>query len=135
LPDIKAIPNPLEGYDKDSTVIIKPTCESNDSSQQKLHKFIDQYKSWFCPKAKIFSDEQALKLDLSKYDIIVFGGPQGNLFLKKFIDGIPLIIDKDKVIANRVFKGDDYQLMTGWINPFKKKKDDDIYRPRCRKGD
>jgi hypothetical protein len=38
-----------------------------------------------------------------------------------------LIIDKDKVIANRVFKGDDYQLMTGWINPFNKKRKMTIY--------
>ncbi|MFH0889677.1 MAG: hypothetical protein V1836_00855, partial [Candidatus Aenigmatarchaeota archaeon] len=37
------------------------------------------------------------------------------------------MICKEKVIANRAYQGDDYQLITGWINPLNKDRKMTIY--------
>ena len=126
-PDVPAIPNPMDGYDQAATLIIKPTAEKDTSQQQKLNDFIDKYKSWYYSEARIVTDKQALELDLGKYDIIVFGTPGGNLVLDKYMDQIPIVIAKDKVIADRTYEGDDYQLITGWVNPLNKNRKMTIY--------
>jgi len=133
-PDVEIIPNPLDGYDRNSTIIIKPTCEKDISQQQKLYDFIEKYKSRFYSNSQIVTDKEALKLDLSKHDIIVFGTPKGNLFLDKYLDQIPLVMSRDKVITNRVYKGDDYQLITGWINPLNKNRKMTIYTAQNVEG-
>lgn len=126
-PDVGTIPKPLDGYDHATTVIIKPTAEKDESGQQKLYDFIDKYKSNFYPESRIVTDKEAMELDLSKYDLIVFGTPEGNLVLDKYLDQIPIVIGRDKVIANRTYKGDDYQLITGWVNPLNKNRKMTIY--------
>jgi len=126
-PDVQIIPNPLDGYDHATTLIIRPTREKDMSVQQKLYDFIDQYKSSFYPESRIVTDKEALELDLSKYDLIVFGTPEGNLVLDKYLDQIPLVIGRNQVTANRTYEGNDYQLITGWINPLNKNRKMTIY--------
>lgn len=126
-PDVQIIPNPVDGYDHATTLIIKPTSEKDMSLQQKLYDFIDEYKSRFYPESQIVTDKEALELDLSKYDMIVFGTPEGNLVLDKYLDQIPLVISRNRVTANRTYEGDDYQLITGWINPLNKNRKMTIY--------
>jgi len=49
------------------------------------------------------------------------------LVLDKYLDQIPLAINRNRVTANRTYEGDDYQLITGWINPLNKNRKMTIY--------
>lgn len=61
-------------------------------------------------------------MDLSNYNLSVWGTPEGNLFLKKHMVQIPILIQKDKVIAENVYNGNGYGILIGWVNPFNKQK-------------
>ena len=126
-PDVKSICHPMNGFDKDHTVLIEPTHEKDKSQQDKLHSAIGQYRSWFYPNAQILTDMEVLKADLTECDIIVFGTPGGNLFLQKYINELPMAIGKTQLVADKIYPGGQYQLVTGWVNPVNPQRKMTIY--------
>lgn len=49
--------------------------------------------------------------------MVAYGTPSGNLLLKKYIDLLPVKIEKDKIIADTVYPGNGLRYITAWPNP------------------
>ena len=81
----------------------------------------------FSKEIKIITDNEALIMDLSNSDIVIFGTINGNLFLKKHINIIPIKITDSYIISNKTVNGTDLQLVTSWVNPYNNKKAMVIY--------
>ncbi len=125
--NIEKVPKPYE-YAKDSTTyFIMGTHEKNKEQEKQMQDFVVRYRNMISKKINIITDNEALKADLSHNDIVVFGTPSGNSFLKKYIDQIPVKITEDYILTNKIIKGDNLQLVTSWVNPFNSKKVMTIY--------
>ncbi len=125
-PNISNMPE-FGNVDTEKLLIITPTEESDSTNQQQLLSFINDYKRRYFPISKIISDKEALKIDLANYDIIIFGTPNGNLFLKKYIEQIPVFIGSNKIVADKEYIGDNYQMLISWVNPQNEKRHMSIY--------
>lgn len=128
-PDIKDIPAIGDIYDKDSILFIVSSNESDRQADARLKKYIADTKERIksLRSARIVADTAALKMDLSKYNLSVWGTPEGNLFLKKHMGQVPILVLEDKVIAENVYNGNGYGVLIGWVNPFNRQKMMAIY--------
>ena len=113
--------------DSINIVIIIPTHEVDTIAQKSLIDNIKNNKNFLWPDAKIITDNEALHSDLAKVDIVAYGTPWGNLFINKYIQQIPLLITKEKVVAGEEFIGTDYELILNWKNPQNYEKSLTIY--------
>lgn len=121
-PDVETIPKPYNFARDSSTVFIIGTHETDSSAQEKMHQFVRNYRDMFSKEIRIISDDTALEQDLTNNDLVVFGTVEGNSFLKKYIDRLPVSISADKIVTNKVIPGKDLQLVTSWVSPFNKEK-------------
>ncbi len=80
-----------------------------------------------CFKVNVIPDTIAGNSNLSKSDFIVIGTSNGNTFLSKHFQKLPILITKDKIIAAKEYFGTILQLITSWINPFNDKRSMMIY--------
>ena len=126
-PNVDTIPKPMNGFDKKNVYIVKPTHEADVSQQEKLYLAIEQYKKWYYPNAQIITDIQAMTMDITKHDLIVFGTPSGNTFLEKYLPDMPFVINDTQLVADKVYSGIQYQLIAGWVNPLNVKRKMTIY--------
>jgi hypothetical protein len=125
-PNISNLPE-FGTVNAEKLLIITPTEESDSATQQQLLSFINDYKQQYFPISKSISDKEALKIDGSNYDIIIFGTPNGNLFLKKYIEQIPVFIDSHKIVADKEYLGDNLQMLLSWVNPQNENRHMSIY--------
>lgn len=125
--EIEKIPKPYEFAKDSTTYFIVGTHENNKEQELKMRKFVIKYRDMFSSTIKIITDEEALKVDLSNNDIVVFGTQNGNSFLKIHMNKIPIAITDSYILTNKVIKGTDLQLVTSWTNPFNENKAMVIY--------
>lgn len=125
--EIEKIPKPYEFAKDSTTYFIVSTHENNKEQEKQMRNFVTEYRNMFSFEIKIITDDEALKIDLSNSDIVIFGTTNGNLFLKKYIDNIPIKITDSYIISNKIIKGTELQLVTSWTNPFNDKKAMIIY--------
>lgn len=125
-PNISNMPE-FGNVDAEKLLIITPTEESDSTDQQQLLGFINDYKQQFFPDSKLISDKEALKMDFSNYDIIVLGTPNGNVFLKKYIEQIPVFIGTNNIVADKEYIGDKFQMLISWVNPQNENRHMSIY--------
>ncbi|NJK86790.1 MAG: hypothetical protein HC906_13260 [Bacteroidales bacterium] len=81
----------------------------------------------------IYTDVEALDKDLSDFNICVFGTVKGNLWLSDFINktkDFPIEINKDFIVADKKYIGDDHFLYSVWYNPFNPKHSLYLYIPQ-----
>lgn len=118
-PEISDIPDFNEAFEggEERMVIILPTAEEDAESAEKLTEFIRNFHKNYVSGAELLTDTEALSLDLSDKNIVTFGTPWGNLYLKKYIHLLPVAIERDRVVVSTEYEGEDYQLLTGWVNP------------------
>lgn len=113
-------------YPNTNFVIILPTNELDQSLQNKMNDF---YKSEFIDKLIIIppdslitvTDKEALLKDLSNTNIYAFGTKDGNLWTKQFLEKnetFPFKIERDSVVAEKVYRGDDHIVQAVWFNPY-----------------
>lgn len=128
-PNTREMPTIGDIYNKDSILFIVSSSERDKKADIKLKKYIADTKERIksLRSARIVVDTIALKMDLSKYNLSVWGTPEGNLFLKKHMDQVPILIREDEVIAENVYNGDGYGVLIGWVNPFNKQNMMAIY--------
>jgi len=125
--NIKKIPKPYE-FAKDSTTYFIVSTQENSKEQEKQMKdFVYKYRDMFSKEINIITDVDALNMDFSNNDIVIFGTTKGNLFLKKYIDKLPVKITDNHIISNKIVKGTNLQLVASWISPFNDKKTMVIY--------
>ncbi len=126
-PDSENIPKPWEFSRDSSTVFIVSSHEKDLTGQKKMIDFVKTYRDMFSQEIQIITDEEALKADLFSKDLVVFGTKEGNSFLKKYFGKLPISIDKDRIVTNKVIPGKHLQLVTSWVSPINSEKSFIIY--------
>ncbi|MFC1736453.1 DUF6768 family protein [Candidatus Hydrogenedentota bacterium] len=108
-------------------VYIVPTQESDKKTQKKLHKYVESIRDMFSDGAPVVTDEEALSMDLSSKAIRVYGTPEGNLWLKKYWDELPIKLDKKSITGERKHPGGSLRCIASWPNPQNPKMEVAIY--------
>ncbi|WP_288879078.1 DUF4932 domain-containing protein [Pedobacter panaciterrae] len=118
-PDLAAIPQIGDIYDKKNILFIYSTAETDQVADRKLKDFMNGFKNRIgsLKEAKMVADTAALKMDLTGYNLSVWGSVKGNKFLEKYMPQIPLHVGDEKVIAENIYAGKGYGILIGWVNP------------------
>ncbi|PIQ20234.1 MAG: DUF4932 domain-containing protein [Cytophagales bacterium CG18_big_fil_WC_8_21_14_2_50_42_9] len=128
-PDVNTMPVSGAIYDKENILFILSSNEPDKAADLRLKNFINDFKKNIptLAKATVVADTTALKMDVSGYNLFVWGTPTGNQFLQKHLSELPLIIKPDAIIAENEFKGTGYAILTAWVNPHNKNNIMTIY--------
>jgi len=118
-PDLATIPQIGDIYDKKNILFIYSTGETDQAADRELKDFMNKFKNQVgaLKEAKMVADTTALNMDLSSYNLSVWGTPKGNKFLEKYMEQIPLRIADDRVIGEHIYAGQGYGILIGWVNP------------------
>jgi hypothetical protein len=103
--------------DRAFAILVVPTNEKDKRVQEKIHSFVGNMQKRFYKGRPILTDKEALQKDLSKNTVVAYGTPKGNLFIAKYIAGIPVRIESDRIVADKVYEGTDLRFITAWPNP------------------
>lgn len=103
--------------DPASYVIVVPGGEKDADAQKKIVKCAEAVKKTFMKKAKILKDADALKLDASKYSFVAYGTPDGNSFIKKHMEVIPVKFGSNEIELKEKHSGKNLRFITCWPNP------------------
>lgn len=96
-------------------LIVIPTDE--ESNNKEIEEYANSCNNQLWGE-EIVTDETALEMDLSKYNVIVYGTMDGNKLLSKYKETFPFKLDKNTItIGDKEFKGDKIQFMTAVKNP------------------
>lgn len=112
---------------KEPNVFIVPTNEDNKETEKQIKEYVTEIRDILNKDSNIISDKEALEQDLSDKNIYVYGTPNGNLWLKKHIDKLPVTIDSNKIIAEKTYEGTNLRYITAWPNFENKEKGIAIY--------
>jgi hypothetical protein len=128
-PDVTTMPTIDAIYDQKNILFIISSNETDRNADQKLKDFIKKLKDRIpaFQEAKIVADTTALNMDLSGYNLSVWGTPKGNRFLQKYFSEIPLLVEDNRVIGESLYEGRGYGVLIGWVNPINKEKIMAIY--------
>jgi hypothetical protein len=108
---------PINNAHKGSIVYIYPTQQTDTFPIQKIKIYVQKLQQHFNKNAQIISDSIALKTDLSKNNIIVYGTLQSNLWLQKYAKEFPFQIKADKIIMDKNYPGKNLKLISCLPNP------------------
>jgi hypothetical protein len=106
--------------DKTTLTIILPTNEDDKDAQDRIHTYVKGLKKSIrsFANADVITDSEALEVDLSSRSLIVYGTPDGNLWLAKHMKYLPVKIEVDKIVADTDYTGEHLRFMTAWPNPY-----------------
>ena len=113
--------------DKSSVVIIIPTNEKDIEVQNQIHEFVKIFQGRFYKDSQIITDKEAIRKNLSRNSLILFGTLEGNLWLKKHSEIFPFIIKPNQIIADSTYIGTNLRFMTAWPHPDNSKRGIQIY--------
>jgi len=110
------------GETSPSTVLIVPTNEADKAVQQKIHEDVRDVQELIEERmpgrnVKIMTDAEALRSDLSQGALSVYGTPRGNLWLARYIATLPVAIEPNAIIADRLYKGSNLRFISTWHHP------------------
>ena len=115
---------PINGVFKDnsSIVLIVPTSEKNAGDQERISAHVNGIERMIKERGissntEIITDSEALKRDLGSNSVLVYGTVRGNLWLARHIDEVPVIVDPNRIVSDREYKGTDLRFITAWPNP------------------
>lgn len=103
--------------DRTSAILVVSTNEKDKQIQEKIHSFVENIKDRFFQDSPIITDKEALQKDLSKNAVIAYGTPKGNLFIAKHIKKMPVQIESDRIVVDKIYKGNDLRFISAWLNP------------------
>ena len=128
-PEVKEIPAIGDIYNQKNILFITSSEETDQEADRKLKAFMYKFKHQVAElkEAKVVLDTTALKMDLSGYNLSVWGTLKGNKFLQKYFEQIPLRIEDNRVIGENIYEGTGYGILIGWVNPLNKEKVMAIY--------
>ena len=112
-PDVENIPSNVDFFQRENQLMILSTFEEDTIADQQLKKFLSERFA----NLPTMDDTVALKTDLSKYNLLAIGSFNGNEFIKKHIESLPIHMDSDHLIAGKVYTGTGYAFLTGWVHP------------------
>jgi hypothetical protein len=102
--------------DTTNLVLILPTHEGDKAVQARIHAYAKKVFATV-KETSVLSDEEALKQDLSPYNLIVYGTPNGNCWLEKYVSRLPFKIGPEEIIADKAYSGPGLRLYATWANP------------------
>lgn len=97
-----------------------------DDAQNSFADFIQRYKSYF-QNAQIVTDKDALTMDLTVHDLVVFGNFQNNSFLRTHYANLPVKFTQKGFVADRSYEADDLVLITAWLHPTNPERKSELY--------
>jgi hypothetical protein len=103
--------------DRTSVVLVVPTNEKDKQVQKKIHSFVENIRKRFYKDIPILMDKEALKKDLSENSVVAYGTTDGNLFIAKHITAMPIRVEYNKVVAEKVYNGTNLRFISAWPNP------------------
>jgi hypothetical protein len=128
-PDVAAIPAIGDIYDKDNILFILSSHEEDRAADLRLKEYVQnlQKKIPALTRARVVADTTALKMDVSAYNLFVWGTPSGNLFLEKHLPQLPLRVEPGAILAENEYVGTGYGVLAAWVNPYNNKNMMTIY--------
>jgi S-layer protein (TIGR01564 family) len=80
--------------------------------------FIDGWRDWQKQEPRVFKDTEIKDADLSKYSLLLVGGPDANRVTRKLADRLPLRISVDRItIDGKDFAVKDAAVQMLYPNP------------------
>lgn len=111
---------PMNAISKGVTNIIVPTNELSNEIEEKIREYTGHIKKFleerYSTEIHVITDLEAIEADLSDGDIWVYGTLNGNLWLKDHIEEFPFIINENKIIADKTYKGNNLLFICAWPN-------------------
>jgi len=112
-PDVGDIPSNTDFFYRENKLVILSTSEKDTAADQQLKKYVSD----LFPDFPTMDDTTALTTDLSEYNLFVIGSFDGNEFIKEHLESLPIHMDSNQLIAGKIYRGNGYAFMTGWIHP------------------
>lgn len=106
--------NVYDVINQGNLLIVIPTDESTKNSDiEEYAKIKNKYY-----QGKVVTDQEALQMDISKYNVMIYGTIEGNKLLSKYKKSLPFQINNHIVkIKDNEYKGDKIQLLSLAKNP------------------
>jgi hypothetical protein len=98
-------------------VIITPTNEDDNKTQEEIQLYVELIKKKFWPKAEVVDDVDALERDLTNSFIVAYGTMEGNLWLDHYKDTFPFQVKEDGIMADKEYEGTNLTFITAMPNP------------------
>jgi hypothetical protein len=102
---------------RDDVILVIPTNEQDKATQEKIHEYVRMIKNMFYKGNPVITDAEALNRDLSKHAVVMYGTAEGNLLLAKYSSGMPVNIEYDKIVTDKIYQGENLRFITAWPNP------------------
>ena len=112
---------------KDDIILVLPTNEKDKTAEKNIHEYVRKIKDMFYKENPVITDSEALSRDLSVHAVVMYGTPEGNLLLAKYMKGLPFSIEHDKIMADKVYERENLRFITAWPNPHNNKRGFLIY--------
>jgi len=112
---------------KEDVILVVPTNEKDKTAQEKIHEYVRMIKDMFYKENPLLTDTEALKRDLSKHAVVIYGTAEGNLLLEKYMKELPVSIGHDKIVADKTYEGENLRFITAWPSPENAKRGFLIY--------
>lgn len=105
-----------------SIVFVVPTSEENAGDQQRISAYVRGIETMVRERGissdtEVITDVEALNRDLGSNSVLVYGTVEGNLWLAKHIDEIPVTIEPNRIIFDREYEATNLRFITAWPNP------------------
>lgn len=102
---------------KDDVILVVPTNEKEKETQEKIHAYVRVIKDKFYKGSPLMTDLEALDRDLSNHAVVIYGTAEGNLLLAKYVSELPVRVEQDRIVADKVYAGENLRFITAWPNP------------------
>lgn len=112
---------------RDDVLLVVPTNEKDKAVQEKIHEYARMIKDRFYNDNPLITDAEALNRDLSKHAVVMYGTAEGNLLLAKYIKELPVSVEQNEIVADKVYEGENLRFITAWPNPHNAKRGFLIY--------
>jgi len=111
-------------FQEDDVLIIYP-----DPNRVKgVEEYIMPTVEWLSSKGyEAVTDQTALKMDISKRNLCLYGAWGSNLILENFSKKIPFEIQRDKIIGDKIYKGNQLRIAFCYPNPLNPEKAMNVY--------
>jgi hypothetical protein len=126
-PDVPQIPKPSQFAHDSTTYFIVSSHEADQQAASGMLQWVMQYRDMVSKSSPVITDQEATKIDLKDHDLVLFGTPEGNTLISKYLPALPVTIRKDSILTNKIIKGGHLQLVTAWPSPYNNKKTMVIY--------
>ncbi|HOT74529.1 MAG TPA: DUF4932 domain-containing protein, partial [Candidatus Wallbacteria bacterium] len=100
-----------------SYILVVPDGEKDAKINAQIVKGAEAVKKMFMKSAKILKGSEALKLDASKHSFVAYGTKEGNSFIKKHMEAIPVKLDSNEIELKEKIAGANLRFITCWPNP------------------